>query len=108
MSQVVVTFAEGTDIYFARQLLTERLGTVELLAGLERPKLGPVSTGLGEVFHYVVTGQGDDVTELRTIHDWIIRPAMRTVPGTAEINTWAGLKNSFKSGSIPNGSSSMG
>ncbi len=45
------------------------------------PKMGPVATGLGEVFHYVVTGEGNDVTELRTIHDWVIKPKMRTVPG---------------------------
>ena len=96
MSQVVVIFQEGTNIYFARQLINERLGTVNLSAGIERPKLGPVSTGLGEVFHYIVTGQGDDVTELRTIHDWVIRPAMRTVPGTAEINTWGGFEKQFQ------------
>lgn len=96
MSQVVVIFEDGTDIYFARQLITERLGTIELSAGIERPKLGPVSTGLGEVFHYVVTGQGDDVTELRTIHDWVIRPAMRTVTGTAEVNTWGGFEKQFQ------------
>ena len=51
LSQVVVTFDDGTDIYFARQVVNERLGTVELPAGIERPKMGPVSTGLGEVFH---------------------------------------------------------
>src|SRR5690349_14663208 len=55
-SQVVVTFKDGTDIYFARQLINERLSTVELSEGIGRPKMGPVSTGLGEVFHYVVTG----------------------------------------------------
>ncbi len=65
-SQVVVTFADGTDIYFARQLVNERLATVELAEGVGRPKMGPVATGLGEVFHYVVTGQGNDITELRT------------------------------------------
>src|SRR5262249_13860164 len=59
LSQVVVTFEDGTDIYFARQVINERLGTVELPAGIERPKLGPVATGLGEVFHYVVTGKSD-------------------------------------------------
>src|SRR6201997_5519986 len=69
-SQVVVTFRDGTDIYFARQLVNERLGTVELSEGIERPKMGPVSTGLGEVFHYVVVGGGKDQTQLRTIHDW--------------------------------------
>ena len=61
LSQVVVTFEDGTDIYFARQLVNERLATVELPAGIGRPKMGPVATGLGEVFHYVVTGTGDDV-----------------------------------------------
>ena len=55
LSQVVVVFADGTDIYFARQLLSERLSTVALPEGLTRPRLGPVATGLGEVFHYVVT-----------------------------------------------------
>src|SRR5438552_5470486 len=58
LSQVVVTFSDGTDIYFARQVINERLGTVELPTGMERPKLGPVATGLGEVFHYVVTLKG--------------------------------------------------
>lgn len=96
MSQVVVIFEDGVDIYFARQLIAERLNTVKLSSDIERPKLGPVSTGLGEVFHYIVTGQGDDETELRTIHDWVIRPAMRTVPGTAEINTWGGFEKQFQ------------
>src|SRR5262249_58841973 len=63
LSQVVVTFDDGTDIYFARQVVTERLGAVQLSAGIERPRMGPVSTGLGEVVHYVVTGQGNGGTE---------------------------------------------
>src|SRR5438132_9672907 len=83
LSQVVVTFDDGTDIYFARQLVNERLGTVALPPGIARPTLGPVATGLGEVFHYVLTSKGYDfstlpkeervkkLTELRTIHDWI-------------------------------------
>src|SRR6267142_3738987 len=95
-SQVVVTFKDGTDIYFARQLINERLGTVELAEGIGRPKMGPVSTGLGEVFHYVVTGAGNDVTELRTIHDWIIKPKMRTVKGAAEINSWGGYEKQYQ------------
>src|SRR3990172_7578338 len=60
LSQVVVTFQDGTDIYFARQVVNERLGTVGLPEGIERPEMGPVSTGLGEVFHYVLTYQGYD------------------------------------------------
>ncbi len=95
-SQVVLVFEDGTDIYFARQVVNERLGSVQLPIGIERPKMGPVSTGLGEVFHYVVTGKGDDATELRTVHDWIIKPQMRTVPGTAEVNTWGGFEKQYQ------------
>src|SRR5262245_27023479 len=58
ISQVVVIFEDGTDIYFARQLINERLAAVELPAQIDRPRLGPVSTGLGEVPHYVVAAQG--------------------------------------------------
>src|SRR5215212_3340836 len=101
-SQVVVTFKDGTDIYFARQLVNERLSTVELSSDIERPKMGPVSTGLGEVLHYVVTGKGDDVTELRTIHDWIIKPKMRKVKGTAEINSWGGYEKQYQVRIDPN------
>ena len=96
LSQVVVYFEDGTDIYFARQFVNERLGTVEMPPGIERPKLGPVSTGLGEVFHYVVTGKGDDVTQLRTIHDWVIKPKLRTVKGTAEVNSWGGYEKQYQ------------
>lgn len=96
LSQVVVIFDDGIDIYFARQLINERLATVELSPGIERPKMGPVATGLGEVFHYIVTGQGNDPTELRTIHDWVIKPPMRTVRGTAEINSWGGYVKQYQ------------
>jgi heavy metal efflux system protein len=96
LSQVVVVFEDGTDVYFARQLINERLATVSIPQGIARPKMGPVATGLGEVFHYIVTGQGTDVTDLRTIHDWVVRPPMRTVRGTAEINTWGGYEKQFQ------------
>jgi cobalt-zinc-cadmium resistance protein CzcA len=95
LSQVVVTFADGTDIYFARNLVNERLATAEIAEGVARPKMGPVATGLGEVFHYVVTGQGNDATDLRTLHDWVIRPKLRTVPGTAEVNSWGGYEKQY-------------
>jgi cobalt-zinc-cadmium resistance protein CzcA len=96
LSQVVVTFEDGTDIYFARQIVNERLTTFELPAGIERPKMGPVATGLGEVFHYVVTSQGHDLTELRTFHDWIIKPKMRTVKGTSAVNSWGGYEKQYQ------------
>ena len=108
LSQVVVTFRDGTDIYFARQIINERLGTVELPQGIERPQMGPVSTGLGEVFHYVLTYQGYDfsklpdeervkkLTELRTIHDWVVKPQLRSVPGVAEVNSWGGYEKQYQ------------
>ncbi len=113
LSQVVVVFEDGTDIYFARQLINERLATVELPAGLERPHMGPVSTGLGEVFHYIVRRAGVDVsrlpagqrveqlTELRTIQDWIIRPQLRTVSGVAEVNSWGGYEKQYQVRIVP-------
>jgi len=102
LSQVVITFQDGTDIYFARQLVNERLGTVALPEGNDKPRMGPVSTGLGEVFHYVVTGAGDDLTELRTIHDWVIKPMLRTVKGTAEVNSWGGYEKQYQVRIDPN------
>lgn len=96
MSQVVATFEDGVDIYFARQLVNERLSAVAIPASIERPRMGPVSTGLGEVFHYIVTGSGDDVTQLRTIHDWVVKPQMRTVKGTAEVVSWGGFEKQYQ------------
>src|SRR5207244_2371130 len=83
-------------IYFARQLVNERLATVVLPNDVERPKMGPISNGLGEVFHYIVMAQGDDRTKPRTIHDWVIRPQMRTVPGVAEVNPWGGYQRQYQ------------
>jgi cobalt-zinc-cadmium resistance protein CzcA len=95
-SQVVVVFADGTDIYFARQVVAERLGSIELPEGQPRPQMGPVATGLGEVFHYILTSDKHDLTELRTIHDWTIKPALRTVSGVAEVNSWGGYEKQFQ------------
>ena len=96
LSQVIVTFKDGTNIYFARQLINERLSGVEIPPGLGRPEMGPVSTGLGEVFHYVVTSDDADLTKVKTLHDWEIKATMRTVPGTAEVNSWGGLKKQYQ------------
>lgn len=96
LSQVVVTFEDGVEIYFARRLVSERLGSVELPTGIDRPEMGPVATGLGEVFHYIVTSDTRDLTELRTIQDWVIKPALRTVPGVAETNSWGGFEKQYQ------------
>ncbi|WP_437321612.1 efflux RND transporter permease subunit [Sorangium sp. So ce385] len=90
LSQVTARFEDDTDIYLARQVVLERLQTVTLPPGIERPELGPVATGLGEVFHYVVTGKGKSLSELRTVHDWVIAPQLRSVRGVAEVNAWGG------------------
>ncbi len=95
LSQVTSVFDDDTDIYFARQLVMERLQTVELAAGIPQPEMGPVATGLGEVYHYIVTGQGKTLEELTTLHDWVIRPRLRSVPGVAEVNTWGGNRKQF-------------
>lgn len=95
-SQVVATFADGTNIYFARQLVAERLATVELSPGIPRPQMGPIATGLGEVFHYIVRSDRHDITELRTLHDWSIKPALRAVPGVAEVNSWGGFEKIYE------------
>ncbi len=96
LSQVVLLFDDGTNLYLARQLVNERLAGLKLPPTVDRPKPGPVATGLGEVFHYVVAGRGTDVTDLRTTHDWVIKPAMKTVPGTAEVNSWGGHEKQFQ------------
>jgi len=90
LSQVTLVFEDGSDIWRARQVVSERLGTVELPPGVDRPQLGPVATGLGEVFHYLVLGENHSLAELRTAHDWIVKPQLRAVPGVAEVNTWGG------------------
>ena len=88
-SQVTATFTDGTDILRARQVVSERLMGVELDPGLGPPELGPIATGLGEVFHYIVSGDRS-AAELRTIQDYDIRPRLRMIEGVAELNSWGG------------------
>lgn len=97
LSQVVATFSDDTEIVDARQFISERIGEVELPDGISPPKLGPIATGLGEVFHYLVSSDNTERTieELRTIHDWIIKPELRQVPGVAEVNSWGGYEKQF-------------
>ncbi|WP_225410358.1 efflux RND transporter permease subunit [Stigmatella hybrida] len=90
LSQVTLQFGDGTDVWFARQQVSERLGHVSLPQGIERPTLGPVATGLGEIFHYLVKSRTRSLTELRTLQDRVIAPALRGVPGVAEVNSWGG------------------
>ena len=100
LSQVTVVFQDGTDIYWARQQIAERLQQVrgQLPTGLE-PAMGPISTGLGEIYMYTVEaepgatrqdGQPWTPTDLRTLQDWVVKPQLRTVPGVVEVNTIGG------------------
>ncbi|PRP89871.1 Cobalt-zinc-cadmium resistance protein CzcA [Enhygromyxa salina] len=94
-SQVTAIFDDDTDTYLARQVVNERLALADLPEGVERPALGPVATGLGEVFQYIVRGDGMSPAELRTLHHWVIRPQMLQTPGVAEINTWGGHEKQY-------------
>ena len=102
LSQITVVFDEDTDIYFARQLVAERLNAAKaaLPQGLE-PTLGPMATGLGEIFMFTVDAEpgarnadGSPVTptDLRSVHDWIIRPQLLRVPGIVEVNPVGGFR----------------
>ncbi len=105
LSQVTVIFEEGTDPYFARQQVAERLQSIaaQLPQGLE-PQMGPAATGLGEIFMYTVEadpgaknadGSAVTTTDLRLAQDWIVRPQLLRVPGVAEINTIGGYEQQF-------------
>jgi heavy metal efflux system protein len=91
LSQVVVVFEDGADTYWTRQLVFERLAAARehLPRGVE-PELGPISTGLGEIFQYTLEGDGLSPMELRTIQDWILAPQLRPVPGVNEVNSFGG------------------
>ncbi|OHW36908.1 MULTISPECIES: CusA/CzcA family heavy metal efflux RND transporter [Pseudomonas] len=106
LSQVTVIFKDGTDLFFARQLVNERLQVAreQLPDGIETA-MGPISTGLGEIFLWTVEaeegarkedGSAYTPTDLRVIQDWIIKPQLRNVPGVAEINTIGGFAKEYQ------------
>lgn len=97
LSQVVAIFEDEMAILDSRQLIMERLAAVQLPAGIDPPELGPISTGLGEVFHYMLRSDNPERTlaDLRTLHDWVIKPQLRKVPGVAEINSWGGKEKQY-------------
>lgn len=98
LSAVTVVFEDGVDVYFARQLVAERLTQAReaIPPGLGNPEMGPVSTGLGEVFMFTVEGEGLSPMERRTILDWDIAPRMRAIPGVTEVNVWGGLPKQYQ------------
>ena len=111
LSQVTIIFKDGTDIYFARQLVNERIQEAKgkLPAGIE-PSMGPISTGLGEIVMWTVEskpgavkadGTAYTATDLREIQDWIVKPQLRNVPGVTEINTIGGYAKEFQVAPLP-------
>ena len=105
LSQVTVVFQDEVDVYFARQLVSQRIQEAKgrLPAGIE-PEMGPISTGLGEIFMWTVESKGDvrkpdgkayTPTDLREIQDWIVRPQLRMVKGVTEVNTVGGFVKQF-------------
>jgi cobalt-zinc-cadmium resistance protein CzcA len=105
LSQVTVVFEEGTDLYFARNLVNNRLAVIKgsFPEGMD-PEMGPIATGLGEILMYTVTAEPDakqadgtayDATELRVIQDWVIKPRLERVSGVTEINTSGGYEKQF-------------
>jgi len=105
LSQVTVVFEDGTDIYFARQRVSERLQEARsnLPAGLE-PELGPIATGLGEIFMFILkvspgakqpNGMPYDTTDLHTVMDWTVRPQLTRVPGITEVNMIGGHERQY-------------
>jgi cobalt-zinc-cadmium resistance protein CzcA len=97
LSAVTVEFDEGTDIYFARQMVSQRLQSIadELPPDVSSPQLGPISTALGEIYQYVVMGENYSLTELREIQDWLIAPQLKVVSGVTEINSFGGFVKQY-------------
>jgi cobalt-zinc-cadmium resistance protein CzcA len=105
LSQVTVIFRDGMDIYFARQLINERIQEMKGKLPLDvEPIMGPVATGLGEIFMWTVEpkdgalkrdGTPYTSTDLRTIQDWVIRPQLRNIPGVTEVNTIGGYEKQY-------------
>lgn len=106
LSQVTVVFEDGTDVYWARQLVAERLASAKegLPPGAE-PQMGPIATGLGEIYLWTVEaepgakkpdGTPYDITDLRTLQDWVIRPQLRNAPGVTEVNSIGGYERLYQ------------
>ena len=91
LSLITVPFPDGTDIYFARTLVQQRLAEAKgaLPAGVE-PQMGPVSTPMGELYQYTVSSDSMTLSEIKALHDFTIRPRLRTLPGVSDVNSWGG------------------
>ena len=101
LSAVTVVFDDSVDTYFARQLVLERLSEArdQIPAEIGAPEMGPISTGLGEIYQYELRGapgSGYDATSLRTVQDWSVRRQLLGVPGVVEVNSFGGLEKQYQ------------
>ncbi|MES1255020.1 MAG: CusA/CzcA family heavy metal efflux RND transporter [Acidobacteriota bacterium] len=98
LSVITVVFEDDTDIYFARQMVMERMRDAEeaIPAAYGRPAMGPIATGLGEIYQFVVRGEGHSLMELEETLDWYIGPQLRTVPGIVEVNSFGGEDKQYQ------------
>jgi heavy metal efflux system protein len=96
LSVVTVIFDEGTDIWWARQLVGQRLESMEMPAGTPKPYLGPVVSSFSQVFGYYLTSDRHNLTDLRTIQDWFVARRLRTVPGVANVVTYGGFVKQYQ------------
>ncbi|MEZ5318176.1 MAG: CusA/CzcA family heavy metal efflux RND transporter [Vicinamibacterales bacterium] len=98
LSSVYVYFEEGMDLYFARRLVMERLpeARAAIPEGFEAPEMGPISTGLGEIYQFEVRGEGYSLMELRSILEWDVAFKLRSVPGVVEVNAYGGELKTYE------------
>lgn len=98
LSSVTIFFKENMDIYFCRRLVMERLPQAKeaIPAGFGSPEMGPISTGLGEIYQFEVQGQGQSLMELRSVLEWEIAPLLRSVPGVVEVNSYGGELKTYE------------
>ena len=104
LSVVTVVFEDEVDLYFARQLVLERLQVARerIPPGLGEPEMGPITTGLGQIYKYMLTGQGFSAMELRTLNDWVVKFQLRTVPGVTDVLSFGGEVRQYQVQVDPN------
>ena len=98
LSVVTVVFDEGTDIYWARQMISERLAAAreDIPSGYGNPEMGPISSGLGEIYQFEVRGEGYSAMQLRDLLDWNVNYKLRSVPGVVEVNAFGGELRTYQ------------
>src|SRR4029453_13659229 len=95
LSYIIPTFDDNANDYFARQQVLERLQGVDLPTGVQ-PELAPLSTAIGEIYRYRVAGKGLDITELRSLQDWVVARNLKLIPGVADVVSFGGFIQQYE------------